>query len=124
MDDVECASTYSDLLKGMINVLFIDTSHLYDHTVKEIAAWFPLLNDKALVIFHDTNLDGKGYYRKDGKMEMNWNNDRGVTRAIEEYLNMPIDEKTDFEKTIQRDDIKWTLKHYSNSNGLLLLWKN
>jgi len=124
MDDVECASTYSDLLKGMINVLFIDTSHLYDHTVKEIAAWFPLLSDKALVIFHDTNLDGKGYYRKDGKMEMNWNNDRGVTRAIEEYLNIVIDEKTNFDMTLQRGDIKWTLKHYPNSNGLLLLWKN
>lgn len=124
MDDVKFASIYKALAKEVVDVLFIDTSHLYEHTVQEIAAWFPLLGNKALVIFHDTNLDGNGYYRKDGKMEMNWNNNRGVTRAIEEYLNIPIDEKTTFEKTVQRDDIKWTLKHYPNSNGLLLLWKN
>jgi len=124
MDDVKFAPIYKALSKEVVDVLFIDTSHLYEHTVQEIAAWFPLLGNKALVIFHDTNLDGKGYYRKDGKMEMNWDNNRGVTRAIEEYLNVVIDEKSNFEMTIHRSDIKWTLKHYTNSNGLLLLWKN
>ena len=57
-------------------------------------------------------------------MEMNWDNKRGVTQAIEEYLNISIDETTNFDSVIQRGDIKWILKHYSNSNGLLLLWKN
>ena len=55
---------------------------------------------------------------------MNWDNKRGVTQAIEEYLNISIDETTNFDSVIQRGDIKWSLKHYSNSNGLLLLWKN
>ena len=115
---------FKSVIKEPVDVLFIDTSHLYEHTVRELAAWFPLLANKALVIFHDTNLDGKGYYRKDGKMEMNWDNKRGVTQAIEEYLNISIDETTNFDSVIQRGDIKWILKHYSNSNGLLLLWKN
>ena len=124
MDDCEFAPIFKTAIKEPVDVLFIDTSHLYEHTVRELAAWFPLLANKALVIFHDTILDGKGYYRKDGKMEMNWDNKRGVTQAIEEYLNISIDETTNFDSVIQRGDIKWSLKHYSNSNGLLLLWKN
>jgi len=39
-----------------IDVLFIDTSHLYEHTVEEIRDWFPFLSDRAKVFFHDTNL--------------------------------------------------------------------
>ena len=56
MDDVKFASIYKALVKEVVDVLFIDTSHIYEHTVQEIAAWFPLLGNRALVIFHDTNI--------------------------------------------------------------------
>jgi len=38
-------------LPAQIDVLFIDTSHVYEHTVQEIDAWFPLLAKHALVFF-------------------------------------------------------------------------
>ena len=56
MDDCEFDPIFKNVIKEPVDVLFIDTSHLYEHTVRELAAWFPLLANKALVIFHDTNL--------------------------------------------------------------------
>ena len=51
MDDCEFAPIFKSVIKEPVDVLFIDTSHLYEHTVRELAAWFPLLANKALVIF-------------------------------------------------------------------------
>src|SRR5581483_12486208 len=78
-----------------IDVLFIDTSHLYEHTKQEIAAWFPLLAPEARVFFHDTNLKGV-FFRRDGSMGLGWDNQRGVIRAIEEHLGTRLPEKRDF----------------------------
>ena len=80
-------------IRQPVDVLFIDTSHLYEHTVKEIEAWFPLLAPNALVMFHDTNLR-PNYTRQNGTCGVGWDNDRGVIRAIEEYLGETLDETT------------------------------
>ncbi|HLF79391.1 MAG TPA: class I SAM-dependent methyltransferase, partial [Dehalococcoidia bacterium] len=63
-----------------IDVLFIDTSHLYEHTKREIAAWFPFLSDTARVFLHDTNLK-LVLRRGDGTLTLGWDNQRGVIRA-------------------------------------------
>ena len=61
-DDVYFAQNKFDNWKsdkgidGMVDLLFIDSSHMYDHTVQEIEVWFPKLSDHATVIFHDTNI--------------------------------------------------------------------
>jgi len=122
-DDIAFAKEFPNFcsknnIEGKIDLLFIDTSHLYEHTVQEIESWFPLLSENFKVIFHDTNLRDV-FYRKDGSMGLAWDNERGVIRAIEEYYNTSFDEKKDFTTTINGVQIK----HYSNCCGLTILEK-
>ncbi len=105
-------------LDSKIDFLFIDTSHEYDHTKKEIKSWFPLLNTHAKVAFHDTNMS-ELYTRADGSKGLGWHNDRGVIRAIEEYLNVRFNEKKNFQTVM--DD--WVVRHWHNCNGLTILEK-
>jgi len=101
-----------------IDALFIDTSHLYEHTVEEIGSWFPFLSDKARVFFHDTNLT-KLYFRKDYSMGLGWNNERGVIKALEKYFNTQFNEKDDFTAIING----WLIKHHSHCLGFTTLEK-
>ena len=52
-------------LPATVDLLFIDTSHLYQDTVRELAAWAPLLSRRSAIILHDTNLaPSRVYVRK------------------------------------------------------------
>ena len=120
-DDIEFAKIFKDWCKAQkispeIDILFIDTSHLYEHTLQEINLWFPFLSKRSKAFFHDTNLK-RIFVRKDKTMGLAWNNKRGVIRALEKYFNRKFNEKRDFV------DLKdgWLIKHYSNCNGLLIL---
>jgi cephalosporin hydroxylase len=99
-----------------IDLLLIDTSHLYDHTVAEISAWFPHLGDSAVVMFHDTNLR-KWYRRRDWTIGSGWDNGRGVIRAVEEFLGVRLDERQSFEREMDN----WHVTHDPICNGLTLL---
>lgn len=101
-----------------IDILFIDTSHLYDHTVQEIASWFPWLSEKAKVFFHDSNQKTL-YRRKDGSIGFAWNNQRGVIRALESYFGKRLLEHTDFIDCGKG----WLIKHHAHCNGLTILEK-
>jgi hypothetical protein len=71
-----------------VDLLFIDTSHLYEDTVRELAAWAPLMSEKGAIILHDTNLSpSRSYLRKDGSLGEGWDNQRGVVRAVQEFAN-------------------------------------
>lgn len=120
-DDVYFAQLFPDFCrsKGIvpaIDLLFIDTSHYYEHTVQEIDAWFPLLSARAKVIFHDTNMRLVGP-RKDGCVQLSWDNDRGVVRAIEERLGIRIAETEEFTDL----SYGWLVRHWPNCNGLTIL---
>lgn len=106
-----------------IDVLFIDTSHLYDHTVREIAVWFPHLSDKALVIFHDTNLRTQ-YIRKNGTIGQGWDNQRGVVRAIQEYFGISFNETQEYKGTCTKNGATWSIEHEPICNGLTLCYKD
>jgi cephalosporin hydroxylase len=99
-----------------IDVLMIDTSHLYDHTAQEIECWFPLLSPRAMVFFHDTNLKPL-VRRRDGSLGTAWDNERGVIRALERYFDTVFDEKQDFV------DFRngWLIKHHASCGGLTVL---
>jgi len=99
-----------------IDLLFIDTSHLYNHTVQEIKQWFPFLSDKATVIFHDTNMK-EVFFRKNGAIRFGWKNDRGVIRAVEEYLGASFNEDKDFVDYRKG----WLIKHVAHSSGFTVL---
>lgn len=105
-------------IKPEINILFIDTSHEFEHTLKEIKHWFPYLSSKAKVFFHDTN-SAEIYFRKDDSMGVGNDHKRGVIKAIEKYFNEKFNEKKDFTKRRKG----WLIKHYANCNGFTILEK-
>jgi predicted O-methyltransferase YrrM len=122
-DDVKFAAHFKQFCesKGIaqsLDLLFVDTSHYYEHTVQEIQAWFPLLSPRARVLFHDTNCRYIGK-RKDGCFELAWDNQRGVIRAIEEYLGIQIDET----KPAVQHSRGWLVRHDPYCNGLTILDK-
>ena len=124
-DDIEFGRTgfvgwcSSHALKPQIDLLFIDTSHWYEHTKQEIAIWGPFLSNSGTMILHDTNM-GKGPYgRMDGSVGFGYDNKRGVIRAMEEYTERRYDEKLFF-----CDLAKGLLiMHHPHSAGLAVIKK-
>ncbi len=120
-DDIRLAKRFKDFCRSgqlfdEIDLLFIDTSHEYEHTCAEIAAWFPHVSDRGVVIFHDTNLTTLNK-RKTGRYGLGWDNQRGVVRALEEYLEVTVDESRDFQ--FYRKG--WLVEHFAHSSGLTVL---
>ncbi|HET9182634.1 MAG TPA: class I SAM-dependent methyltransferase [Candidatus Angelobacter sp.] len=120
-DDVQFAAEFpawcrSRGIDPQIDVLFIDTSHIYEHTVCEIKAWFPLLAPKCKVIFHDTNM-GNYYRQQNGTIRKGWDNQRGVIRAIEEHLGTRFNEKISFVTTVN----EWLVRHWPYCSGLTVM---
>lgn len=119
-DDIKFAKEFKSWctekkIKLEIDVLFIDTSHFFKHTLEEINSWFPFLSKKAKVFFHDTRLRTV-YRRKDGSIGLGYYQ-RGVMKAIEVFLRKKYNENKDFV------DIRngWLVKHYANCNGMAIL---
>ncbi|NPU86128.1 MAG: class I SAM-dependent methyltransferase [Syntrophaceae bacterium] len=112
-------------LSPEIDLLFIDTSHLYEHTVQEIRAWFPHLGAASRVVFHDTNMK-ESFVRRDGSIGAGWDNARGVIRAVEEYVGQSFPEETDFTRIIPSGQSEpggagWLVRHRASCNGLTIL---
>lgn len=117
-DDVQFGQNWPEWsrthgLPETIDFLFIDTSHLHEHTVAEINVWFPHLGSNSKVVFHDTNL--RSWYSR----SRGWDNSRGVIRAIEEYLGFKVNERIAF--TVAIDG--WLVRHDPVCNGLTVLRK-
>jgi len=123
-NDCEYASEYNNYFKNNIDVLFIDTSHLYEHTINEIKLWFPLLNNKALFIFHDINLYNGVYKRKNSFTGTGWDNQRDVIRSIEEYFETNFNKKEFFNTTLVKNNDNWRVVHDPDCNGLTCCFKN
>ena len=51
MDDLEYVKTWKG---GQVDIVMIDTCHYYDHTLKELEAYAPLVRPGGLVFLHDT----------------------------------------------------------------------
>ena len=122
-DDVAFADRFKRSVRQPVDVLFIDTSHVYEHTCREIGVWFPLLAPEALVMFHDTNLRPT-YERMNGSSGVGWDNERGVVRAIEDFFGETLDETVEFERSFRRGDDDWTIRHWPLCNGFTCLNKS
>lgn len=121
MDDIAFAQQFKSWCQDrgidpQIDILFIDTSHLLDHTIQEIEHWLPLTSPTARVMFHDSNLRHV-YFRKDGSMGVTAHQHRGVIGALEHYFQKQFNEKIDF-VDLQRG---WLIKHYAASTGFTIL---
>lgn len=120
-DDVVFAAhfrewTAANALPPTVDVLFIDTSHLLEHTRAELAGWLPLIGPGGKAIFHDTNLR-RWSRRKSGAVLRGWDNQRGVIRAIEEYVGASFDETRPFTAIVG----PWLIKHVPFSHGLTIM---
>jgi predicted O-methyltransferase YrrM len=104
-----------------IDLLFIDTSHEYEHTKEELKTYWPLVKPGGLMIFHDTNLTNKSSRRLDGTVNRGWDNQRGVTRAIEEFFDCSIEENSLYVEEIASH--KSIFLNVPWCNGLLVLRK-
>jgi cephalosporin hydroxylase len=120
-DDLKFAKEFAEWcrskeLETKIDFLFIDTSHVYKHTVAEMAAWFPYLGEKCRVAFHDTNLSYV-YRMRNGRRVAGESIDRAVIRAIEEYLGIRIDEHR--AAVVYKDG--WRITHDPVCSGMTVL---
>jgi hypothetical protein len=122
-DDLEFAKEFEGFcrerqIEPSIDVLFIDTSHYFDHTLEEIRGYFPFLAEHAKVFFHDTNIN-TFIFRKDGSVDLGWDNDRGVIQALEVYFDRKFNEKEEFIDFVS----PFIIKHYPYCCGLTVLEK-
>jgi cephalosporin hydroxylase len=125
-DDIAFAAHFPEWCRergivASIDILFIDTSHEFDHTVQELVHWFPFLSDHAKVFFHDTNMK-RVFLRRDGSKGIGWENNRGVIAAIEQYLGTTFHENRDFVAFADG----WMVKHHAHCSGLTILerWRH
>ena len=127
MNDTEFPAIFKNDFKGKkIDVIFIDTSHLYEHTLQEISLFVPLLSENGLIAFHDSNvtpLAHSGYVRLNGSLDGAPGNTRGVTQAIKKYFDIEFDEYNYYNAFFEKDGINWHIVHYPFCNGLTVLKK-
>jgi predicted O-methyltransferase YrrM len=113
-----CNWCVSHSIDPVIDVIFIDTSHEYEHTKNEIDVWSKYLSPDGVMMFHDTNMKVV-YGRTDGSISYGWDNKRGVIRAIEEFVGRQYDENSFFCDLTD----KYSLIHFPNCNGLTVVKK-
>jgi cephalosporin hydroxylase len=121
-DDVEFGREVFDRwcsergLPPSIDVLFIDTSHMLEHTREELEVWLPHLSADATVLLHDTNMSSR-VLRLDGSQGWSWDNNRGVVQALEERLGRRYDERTLFADVVSG----YAVFHVPYCSGLTVL---
>ena len=123
MDDITLGKHLGFITKNKIDVLMIDSSHLYDHTVQELKTYDPLLSDECMLILHDTNL-AETFHRRDGSVGRGWNNQRGVVRALQEYLQYAFDEDVAHDAEFDVGCWHWRIHHDPVCNGLTICWRS
>lgn len=118
-------------IKSQIDILWIDSAHYYDVTLKRLENFVPLLANDGMIIFHDTymapivsTLYGRGWEISKGQiMYGGWDNQRGVTRAIEDFFHILINEEKNFSYVFFHNGNFWSIYHEYMCNGLTILKK-
>jgi cephalosporin hydroxylase len=101
-----------------VDVLFVDTTHAYEQTRAELAAWMPHLAPEGRAIFHDSNMGGL-YRRGDWTLGLAGDMQRGVIRALHEFLGASFDERRPYQGRIGSFDVR----HDPLCSGLTILRK-
>lgn len=128
MNDLEFPDFYigdTRFNKDKMDIIFIDTSHLYNHTVDEIKKFLPLLSDDGMLMFHDSNMcpiENNGLYvRLNRTIDGGWNNEKGVARAIKDSFAITFDESKYNNFNFEYNKSLWELIHYPFCNGLTVI---
>lgn len=80
-----------EYLKGNPQIVLIDSSHQYEHTLRELNLWYNHLMPNALIFMHDTSIKAKEY-DSTGK--------GGVSRALSEWTIKNDDNRININKSI------------------------
>lgn len=130
MDDLDFSHYYRstpELKNRSLDMIFIDTTHYYEHTLAEIASFVPDLADNGLLLFHDSYqspLPNFQWYCLNGNVfGSGWDNLGGVNRAIKDYFSISFDHTKYNNFKFLKNNTMWHLTHYPFSNGLTLIRK-
>lgn len=74
--DPQLADQAIDELEGGPELIFLDSSHAYEHTLRELDLWYPLLEPGGLILLHDVSQFATQY---------DATNEGGVRRALDEW---------------------------------------
>jgi len=118
---------YYNSLDFKADVIFIDTTHTYFHTMDEIETFVPYLAKDAILLFHGSNVTPLNnyttYYRLNNSYGSAPGNPRGVANAIKDYFSLEFDENKYYNFEFIKNNIKWKFIHYPFCNGLTILKK-
>ena len=128
MNDLDFKSYYtnSPFKNEKFDLIFIDTSHEYTHTLQEIILFTQFLSEEGTLVFHDSNvtpLENAGYIRLNGSQDFAPGNPRGVPQAIKEYFSIEFDEYSYVNTTFTSQEVTWHMTHYPFCNGLTIIKK-
>lgn len=107
------STTFPSYFKSMslpqdgIDFVFIDTTHQYEQTMKEIKSFTSILSETGALGFHDSNPVG--------------NDPRGVIEALKDYFQLNFDESQYLNTVIERDNNTWQIIHYPYCNGMTIV---
>ena len=117
------AKSYSN--SSTFDIIFIDTSHEYAHTMQELNIFVPLLSKNGFLAFHDSNVtplnNGTMYIRLNKTFGHATGNTRGVTLALKEFFSIQFDEHKYSNFTFTKNNNTYHLIHYPFCNGLTII---
>lgn len=126
MDDRNFNESCLETTNGQntIDIVFIDTSHLFEHTLREIEIFIKFLPHNGIFMFHDSNvtpLNNSTYIRLNGTRDSAPGNPRGVAQAIKKFFSIDFDENKYINKKFMKDNTEYQMIHYPFCNGLTVI---
>jgi predicted O-methyltransferase YrrM len=75
MDSIDATEDYYNRIMPAVDILFIDTTHVYEQTMKEFNVWKPLLSPRCIICLDDLKRPGMDRTWADlpgYKLRMDW----------------------------------------------------
>lgn len=119
----------SEFKNTPLDVVFIDTSHEYEHTLAEITQFVPLLSKNGIIMFHDSYVtpltvnNRPAFWRINDTIQLACVNPFGVAPAIKKYFSISFDESKYTNMRFTLNENAWQMIHYPFCNGLTILKK-
>lgn len=106
-DDIEVAKA----IDGNIDILFIDSLHTTQHVLDILKTYYPLLNNQAKIMIHDTSsINPQNKNKTVGNL---------VRSGIEQFLGISLKKDKDAYRVSPMAGL--VITHYSDCNGLTIL---
>lgn len=110
----QAAQNAKSFLKGAPQVVFIDSSHEYDHTIRELDLWYPLLQPGGFIALHDVSQFAVRFDAKKGV---------GVKGALQTWVSKHPEAQTIFINDFCTDQHFGERTVYKDASGLGIIQK-